>query len=157
MTDFKTFLSPEYPVLRSVKPVGAVGDPGFNGQAALSLGLLIRGIPSFLATIPVRPSDLDDFVGSLDRGDVRVAVAGVSVDGAAVPDEEGESKEPWRPEVPQRPLPAAFLSLVCADGRRIGVARIVSREESTSPDDVARFVLNQIARGVQIPDLASTP
>jgi hypothetical protein len=157
MTEFNTFVSAEYPVLRSVKPAGAPGDLGFTGQAALSLGLLVKGIPSFLATIPVRASDLEDVVGSLDRGDVRVAVAGVSVDGNALHDDEREPREPWRAQGPTRTLPGAFLSVVCADGRRIAVARIVSREESASPDDVARFVLGQIARGVQIPDLASAP
>jgi hypothetical protein len=157
MSEFNTFVSPEYPVLRSVKPVGGPGDPGFTGQAALSLGLLVKGIPSFLATIAVRPSDLDDLLGSLDSGSVRVAVVGMSVDGNTLGEDDAEPREAWRADAPLRTFPAAFLSIVCADGRRIGVARIVSREETAAPDDVARFVLGQIARGVQIPDLASTP
>jgi hypothetical protein len=117
----------------------------------------VKGIPSFLATIPVRSTDLEGWIRSLDKGKVRVAVVGMSVDGESVGSETREPPEPWLPEPPVQTLPAAFLSLVCADGRRIGVARIVSREESATPDDVARFVLGQIARGVQIPDLASTP
>jgi hypothetical protein len=157
MPEFNTFVSPDYPVLRSVKPVGGPGDPGFTGQATLSLALLVKGIPSFLATIPVRPSDLDALVSSLDSGNVRVAVAGVSVDETALREDDTVPREPWRAENPVHSLPAAFLSLVCANGRQIGVARIVSREESASPDEVAHFVLSQIARGVQIPDLASTP
>jgi hypothetical protein len=156
MSDKHSFVSPEYPVLRTLSR-GRGPDSAFPaGQAALSLGLLVGGIPSFLATIPVDEEEADDILVSLDRGAVRVAAAGISVDGNAFlePSSEGNG---WRPDPPARPLPAAFLSLICSDGRRIGVARIVSREPTAPPEEVARFVLRQIARGVQIPDLASTP
>lgn len=158
MTDFNAFVSPEYPVLHSV--VSSSEAPGDipDGFAALSLGLLVDGIPSFLATIPVAGDDVEAVSDSLSSGDVRVAVVGMSVDGSEVPDQEAPSAEPWKE--PAEPasgptLPAAFLSLVCSDGRKIGVARIVARQGTASPEDVARFVLKQIARGVQIPDLAS--
>ncbi len=157
MRDFNAFVSPEYPVLHSV---GCGGGDGVNlpgGQIALSLGLLVKGIPSFLATISVDEDELAGISESLGSGSVRVAVVGISVNGAD-PMEDGASEpEPWQQAATgTRSLPAAFLSLVCADGRRIGIARIVAREESASPEDVARFVLHQIAQGVQIPDLAST-
>lgn len=122
----------------------------------MSLGLLVNGIPSFLATIPVDETEVDDISISLEAGDVRVAVVGMSVDGEEILEEAGASSEPWEvPDPSARSLPAAFLSLVCGDGRKIGVAKIVAREGSASPEEVARFVLKQIARGVQIPDLAS--
>ena len=78
--------------------------------------------------------------------------------GVIFPTQDEAAREPWRLASDEsRDLPAVFLSLVCSDGRRIGVARIVAREGSASPEEVARFVLKQIASGVQIPDLASTP
>jgi hypothetical protein len=158
MTDFNAFVSPEYPVLHATgsgEDLPALVPPG---HVTLSLALLVKGIPSFLATIPVAEGDLHPMTDSLNEGDVRVAVVGISVDGDDLPGAP-EPAEPWKADVPDkdRNLPAAFLSLICADGRRIGVARIVARENSASPEDVARFVLRQIAQGVQIPDLASTP
>jgi hypothetical protein len=158
MKDFNAFVSPEYPVLHTVLRREDVEATIPHGHAAVSLALLVKGIPSFLATIPVDEADVEDLTSSLGAGKVRVAVVGVSVDGADLPDGTVEEPPPWAPPAPDesRSLPAAYLSLVCADGRRIGVARIVARQESASPEDVARFVLKQIARGVQIPDLAST-
>lgn len=157
MSDFNAFVSPEYPVLHSVRS-GAAAEGGMPaGYAAVALGLLVNGIPSFLATVPVEEDEVEEVKESLDAGDVRVAVMGISVESTDLPEGTVDEPEPWAPpQEDTRTLPAAYLSLVCADGRRIGVARIVAREESASPEDVARFVLKQIARGVQIPDLAST-
>lgn len=157
MADFNAFVSPEYPVLHAVLSEDEASQEVPEGYTALSLGLLVNGIPSFLATIPVASEEVDGVEGSLDSGDVRVAVVGMSVDGADVPDEAAPPEpEPWKePEEDSGSLPAAFLSLVCADGRKIGVARIVARQGSATPEEVARFVLKQIAKGVQIPDLAS--
>jgi hypothetical protein len=138
MKDYNAFVSPEYPVLYSREE-----------DEALSLALLVNGIPSFLATVPVEPERMESLVGSLDKGDVRVTVVGISVEGTEV-------NEPWKGEEAPEKLPAAFLSLVCQDGRRIGVARIVARRRTATPEEVARYVLKEIARGVQIPDLAST-
>lgn len=158
MTDFNAFVSPEYPVLHAVGLGSDVESALPDGHASLSLGLLVKGIPSFLATIPVETHDLDGVTGSLEKGDVRVAVVGISVEGSDLPGQAVANPEPWKSEATdERSFPAAFLSLVCNDGRRIGVARIVAREGSASPEEVAKFVLKQIARGVQIPDLASTP
>ncbi len=158
MTDFNAFVSPEYPVLHSLLPSSDSGTEIPHGHAGLSLGLLVKGIPSFLATVPVEESQVDQVERSLNSGNVRVAVVGISVDGNDLPAGQAPEKEPWKGEADEpRDLPAAFLSLVCSDGRRIGVARIVAKRGSASPEEVARFVLEQITRGVQIPDLASTP
>ena len=156
MTDFNAFVSPEYPVLHTILPAEETPESIPEGFAGLSLALLVKGIPSFLATIPVAREDVDRVAGSLDSGDVRVAVVGMSVDGSELPPGAAPEPEPWKEDLDEESasLPAAFLSLVCADGRKIGVARIVAREGTASPEEVARFVLKQIARGVQIPDLA---
>jgi hypothetical protein len=113
-----------------------------------------------LATIRIGDEEVDEMVESLNGGMVRIAAVGVSVRGNDLPTGHSPTPEPWRGEDDEQShsLPAAFLSLVCADGRRIGVAKIIAREGGeATPDDIARFVLKQIARGVQIPDLASTP
>lgn len=67
-------------------------------------------------------------------------------------DEDASSET--RRSASHRGFPAALLSLACSDGRRVGVARIVSRDPKGDPGSVARFVHRQITRGVQIPDLA---
>ena len=164
MRQRSAFVSPAYPVLHSVAGPRPASAPG-EGHAALSLGLLVGGIPSFLATIPVAESELAEMTRSLEKGDVRVAVVGISVDGSEFEEGALADAEPDIAGIDSRPgelpgsgatrLPAALLSLVCSDNRQIRVARIVAREGSAAPDDVARFVLGQIARGVQIPDLAS--
>jgi hypothetical protein len=134
------------------EPAGARLPPGHVG---ISLALLVNGIPSFLATVPVEESEVPDMRSSLSGGNVRVAVVGVSVDESDIHGSSGEPTEAWRPPEASASYPAAFLSLVCADGRRIGVARIVARRDSASPEEVARYVMKQITRGVQVPDLAS--
>ena len=48
---------------------------------------------------------------------------------------------------------AAFISVVCSDGRRITVARVLGEDPEAAPDTLARHVIRQIARGVQVPDL----
>jgi hypothetical protein len=157
MPDLNAFVSPEYPVLHTLVPRERGVGTEHPGFASLSLALLVGGIPSFIATVPIPSGEADGVVRSLEGGDVRVAVVGMSVDGSDLPDDQVAEPEPWesaREEAGR--LPGAFLSLICSDGRRIGVARIVARERSASPEEVARFVLRQIAEGVQIPDLAST-
>ncbi len=168
MRDFNAFVSPEYPVIHTVvENHDAVPGDGMDAMASISLALLVGGIPSFLSTIMVDRGDLRAVRQSLDGGDVRVAVVGMSVgqdevQGAQVDSGDEQPAEAWKPlsfeeSQTRESLPAAFLSLVCADGRKIGVARIVARAGSASPEDVARYVLRQIAEGVQIPDLASAP
>lgn len=202
-------LSPEYPVIHDVAFADPAGGAGTrapwegDGTAFLSLALLVDGVPSFLATIPVDRELLDGIRASLDAGDVQVSVAGFSaqagdLESGAIEDPEdgdlatevegkGGPPAPWkasagtpeqdafRTSTPLDDPPAdrapgeasgasggpdgrfsgAHLSLLCRDGRRLGVARIVSRDRRATPDDVARYVLRQISSGVQIGDLAS--
>jgi hypothetical protein len=78
MPKINAFVTPPYPVLFSVAPVGGAGLPG--GEAELLLGLLIAGMPSFLAAHRVPEEAVDDLVVSLQQGDPRVAVAGMWVE-----------------------------------------------------------------------------
>ncbi|TVP42275.1 MAG: hypothetical protein EA350_16645 [Gemmatimonadales bacterium] len=190
MNPSRTHLSPEYPVLFSIStsPPEDRGWGGTEGEgtAYLSLALLVGGIPSFLATLPVDGELVEPLRESLGAGDVQVAVAGIDVDPQDVANAEGDGDmageleggggemAPWRasagtpdPDAFHTPwpsggasagkgrFPAAYLSLICRDGRRLGVARIVSRDRRATPEEVARYVLKQITSGVQIPDLAS--
>ena len=78
---------------------------------------------------------------SIQQGDPRVAVAGMWVEGPCS----------LRGELRRRS--AAFVSLLCTDGRRVTVAWVLGEEPHGSPDVLARQVVRQIARGVQVPDL----
>jgi hypothetical protein len=139
MPKINAFVTPPYPVLFSVAGAGQAGVP--RGEAELLLGLLVGGVPSFLAAHRVPEESVDDLVVSLQQGDPRVAVAGMWV----------ESPGEVRGKMERRS--AAFISLVCADGRRITVARVLGEEPESAPDVLARHVIRQIARGVQVPDL----
>lgn len=173
MSEVTAFVSPEYPVLYTVRE-GDVFDEALPADyAAVSLAVLVRGLPSFLATHVVDRHELADLRQSLDSGDVRVAVVGlpVEVDDLEEADlEEGGldenlggdplAEDPLEDHVhlpdgekPERP--AAFVSLICADGHRLSLARILGREEGHSPEDLARYIIKEIARGVQVPDLAA--
>jgi hypothetical protein len=139
MPKINAFVTPPYPVLFNVASGDESGVP--QGEAELLLGLLIAGMPSFLAAHRVPGDSVDDLVTSLKQGDVRVAVAGMWVDAPGA----------LRGQLQRRC--AAFISLVCADGRRVTVARVLGEEPQGSPDLLARHVIRQIARGVQVPDL----
>ena len=139
MPKIKAFVTPPYPILFSVAPGGDSGIPG--SETELLLALLIAGMPSFLATHRVPDEAVDDLVVSLQQGDPRVAVAGMWV----------ESPGELRGELERRS--AAFISLVCADGRRVTVARVLGDDPQGSPDLLARHVIRQLQRGVQVPDL----
>lgn len=139
MPRINAFVTPPYPVLLTVATGGKSGIP--EGEAELLLALLIAGMPSFLAAHRVPEAAVDELVVSLQEGDPRVAVAGMWV----------ESSGELRGQLERRS--AAFVSLVCADGRRVTVARVLGEEPQSSPDLLARHVIRQIARGVQIPDL----
>ncbi len=140
MPKINAFVTPPYPLLFSVASGSRSGVP--SSEAELQLGLLIAGIPSFLGTHRVPEAALDDLVTSLQLGDPRVAVAGTWVRASRTP----------RGLLERRP--AAFVSLLCTDGRRLAVARVLGEAPGTSPDALARQVVHQIARGVQVPDLA---
>lgn len=148
MSRINAFATPEYPVLFSV----LVGDEGESevpeGHAGIALALLVDGVPSFLATHVVPESRMNSVVTSLEGGDVRVAVVGLSV--------ELEEDLPSLGLEARSQHPAAFVSVVCADGRRLTVARILARDIEQSPEGLARHVVREITRGVQIPDLAAS-
>ena len=133
------FVTPPYPVLFSVAAAGGGTVP--KGETELVLALLIDAMPSFLAAHRVPEEAVDDLVVSLHGGDPRVQVVGTWVDAPGG----------MRGRLERRA--AAFISLVCADGRRITVARVLGEEPEASPDTLARHVIRQIARGVQVPDL----
>jgi hypothetical protein len=139
MPKTNAYVTPPYPVLFNVTAGGSGGVP--RGEAELVLALVIGGMPSFLAAHRVPDQAVDELVASLQQGDPRVAVAGTWVDA-------GESL----PGQPERRA-AAFISLVCADGRRITVARVMGEEPDAAPNLLAGQVTRQIARGVQVPDL----
>jgi hypothetical protein len=133
------FVTPSYPVLFSVASAGEGPLP--SGRAELLLALLIGGMPSFLAAHQVPDDTMDDLVVSLQGGDPRVQVVGTWVDAPGGLKGRLELRA------------AAFITLVCADGRRITVGRVLSEDPEASPDTLARHVIRQIARGVQVPDL----
>src|SRR5687768_15361704 len=139
MPKLNAFVTPPYPLLLSVAGAKKGAPPG--GDAELALALLVDGTPSFLATHRIPQDGVDDLVVSLQQGDPRVAVVGMWVDAAGGVRGRMERRA------------AAFISLVCADGRRITVARVLAEEPDASPDTLARHVIRQIARGVQVPDL----
>ena len=142
MTPIHAFVTPQYPLLLTLVPGGHPGVP--SGHTGIALALLVRGIPSFLCTHLVPDLELDEVLDSLEGGDVRVAVVGL-------PPQEPEG-DPL--EIEEAGHPAAFVSLVCVDGRRVSLLRIVGRDPQRQPETLARFIIRQIARGVQIPDLA---
>jgi hypothetical protein len=132
-------VTPPYPILFSVAAVRG-GSP-HEAEAELMLALLVDGTPSFLASHRVPAKSVDDLVVSLQGGDPRVAVVGTWVD----------ARGGVRGRLERRA--AALISLVCSDGRRITVARVLGEGPESSPETLARHVIRQIARGVQVPDL----
>lgn len=139
MTPINAFTTPAYPVIFCVLTGDEREAAVPEGHAGIALALLVDGQPSFFATHVVPEGRMNAVVMSLEEGDVRVAVVGASVE------VEGDATGP-----------AAFVSLVCADGRRLTVARILGRRPEESPERLARHVVRAISRGVQIPELAET-
>jgi len=146
MFQLNAFATPEYPVLFSVLTEPDEGLP--DGHVGISLALLVDGIPSFIATHLLRAEDLGPVVASLEGGDVRIAVIGLSVELAEEASALGLD--------PEQEHPAAFVSVVCKDGRRLNVARIVGRGGTGSPEHLARYVVREIRRGAQIPELVAS-
>ena len=97
------FVTGRLPVLYTIHSI--VRSPGIPTLTTIDLALVTSSGPSFLAPYTMPEDQLDGVVASLQAGDVRVAVTGVAVEapGAA---------------------PMAYVSLVCADGRRLAVARL---------------------------------
>ena len=147
MARINAFATPPYPVIFStVDSVEGEGIP--DGHAGIAIALLVRGIPTFLATHVVPQNRLERILHSLRQGDVRVAVVGLPIDTQAADDRDTETDDEHLSR------PAAFVSIVCSDGRRLTVARIMGPEPDQPPEDLARHIVSEIARGVQISELA---
>ncbi len=149
MSRINAYATPEYPVLFSVLSGAEAETSVPAGHAGIALALLVDGMPTFLATHVVAEEHLHHVVCSLEEGDVRLAVIGLSV--------ELEKDVPAMGLEAAAEHPAAIVNVVCADGRRLTVARILGRRGERSPNRLARHVVREISRGVQIPDLAGAP
>ncbi len=157
MSQLNAFVTPEFPLLFTVRE-GSSQPPSLSEDesppgvpedyAEIALAILVRGVPTFLATHVVPKNELEGVVNSLEEGDVRVAVVGIPLF-ESESGSEGSSQE-------DRGRPAAFVSVVCKEGRRLTVARILGPDDETTPEVLARHVIKEIARGVQVPSLAAT-
>ena len=97
------FVTGRLPVLYTIHPI--VRSPGIPTLATVDLAVVTAGGPSFLVPYTMPEDQLDGVVASLQAGDVRVAVTGVEVEASGA-------------------APMAYVSVVCADGRRLAVARL---------------------------------
>ena len=118
MARINAFATPAYPVIFSA--LEEIEDDGIpKGHSGIAIAILVQGIPTFLATHVVPQSRLDRVLESLRQGDARVAVVGLPIDTSSTHDSDAtEDHSPSR-------RPAAFVSMVCGDGRRLTVARIL--------------------------------
>lgn len=143
MGHLNAYVSSEYPVVYTVLSGEEVeGIP--DGRSGIAIALLIGGTPTFLATHVVDDEEVASVGSSLESGNVRVTAVGVPIK------VEGDDDEPVRHH------PGAFLSLLCADGRRLTVARILGTDPGQPPEELARYVIRQISRGVQLTALESS-
>jgi len=126
------FVSEPMPVLYTIHPL--VRSPGIPTLATLDLAVVAVGSPSFLAPYTMPEEQLDGVVASLQAGDVRLTVTGVQVE-------------------PPGTAPLAFVSLECADGRRLAVARLRGAEGQSGRDFAAQ-VSARVASGrpINAPD-----
>ncbi|MBI4539510.1 MAG: hypothetical protein HY704_08385 [Gemmatimonadetes bacterium] len=146
MGPLNAFVSSEYPVIFSLIPGGAGDAPIPEGYTGIAVALLVKGAPTFLATHLVPDDEASDVVDSLESGDVRVAIVGVPVQLGADEDEGVEGER----------FPGAFITVLCADGRRFTVARVIGTSRDQTPEQLARFLIKQIAQGVQITALSAS-
>ncbi len=116
-------------VLYTIHPI--VRAPELPTLVTIDVAVVIRGIPSLLASHTIPEDKLDGIVASLQGGDVRVAVTGVGGDEGAGP-------------------PMAYVGLVCADGRRIALSRVWGVTTQTS-EELAWTVRERIERGEPLP------
>ena len=128
------FVTERLPVLYTILPI--VRSPGIPTVATVDLAVVTPSGPSYLAPYTVSEDRLDDVVASLQSGDVRVAVSGVEVDASEAP-------------------PMAYVSLVCADGRRLALARLRGRPGQTGVE-FARSLGDRLAEGRALNELDET-
>lgn len=133
MVRVPVFLTGRFPVLYSIHAI----DSGRETQAAaVDVAVMVRGSPTILGICRMPLDRLDDVVASLQGGDVRVAVAALPEDGR--PSDVG---------------PRAFISLVCADGRRLPITRIRGRELQEASEQYAKRLARAIATGARLADV----
>jgi hypothetical protein len=123
------YVTKRLPVLYTIHPI--VRAPGLPTLVTVDVAVVIRGIPSLLASHTVPEEKLDGIVASLQGGDVRVSVTGVVGEAAA-----------------GRPM--AYVGVVCADGRRITVSR-VRGEFSENSEQLAWTIRERIEKGEPLP------
>lgn len=123
------YVTKKLSVLYTIHPI--VRAPELPTLVTIDVAVVIRGIPSLLASHTVSEDKLDGIVASLQGGDVRVAVTGVTGNEGAGP-------------------PMAYVGLVCADGRRIALSR-VRGELSQSSEELAWSIRERIERGDPLP------
>ena len=120
------FVTKRLPVLYTIHPI--VRSPGLPTLVTVDIAVVIRGIPSVLASHTVPEDRLDSLVASLQSGDVRVSVTGIAgnpADGAP---------------------PMAYVGVVCSDGRRVPLCR-VRGEASQSSEDLAWSLRERVENG----------
>lgn len=145
MGHLNAFVSPEYPVFYTLIPGGEETDGVPDGSTGVAIAILVEGTPTFLTTHVVDDAEVSSVAHSLESGDVRVTVVGMPIKVSGDDD-----------EAPVEHHPGAFLSLLCDDGRRMTVARILGSDRSQSPRALARYLIRQISKGVQITALAAS-
>lgn len=123
------YVTKRLPVLYTIHPI--VRAPGLPTLVTIDVAVVIRGIPSLLASHTVPEEKLDGIVASLQGGDVRVSVTGV------VGDESSGH-------------PMAYVGVVCADGRRITVSRVRGEISQTS-EQLAWTIRERIEKGEPLP------
>ena len=105
------FVTERFPVLYTIHPI--VRSAGIPTLTTVDLAVVTPAGPSFLAPYTMPEDRLDGVVASLQAGDVRVAITGIDVD------DTGSA-------------PMAYVSVVCADGRRLAVARLRGERGKTA-------------------------
>lgn len=123
------FVTKRLPVLYTIHPI--VRAPGLPTLVTVDIAVVIRGIPSVLASHTLPEDRLDALVASLQGGDVRVSVTGVA-----------------SPETHDGP-PTAYVGIVCSDGRRVPLCR-VRGEEGRSSEDLAWSLRERVEKGIPL-------
>ncbi|MEZ4415264.1 MAG: hypothetical protein R3E10_05885 [Gemmatimonadota bacterium] len=136
MVRVPVFLTGRLPVLYSIH---AIDGGRTSNVAALDVAVVVKGAPSILGICRMALDRLDEVVASLQGGDVRVAVAALPED--TRPPDKG---------------PRAFVSLVCADGRRLPIARVRGRDHEEATEQYARRLARAIASGTKLADVADS-
>jgi len=126
MTRPAAFVTKRLSVLYTIHPI--VRAPGLPTVVTVDIAVVIRGIPSVLASHTLPEDRLDPLVASLQGGDVRVSVTGVA-----------DAESGGAP-------PVAYVGVICSDGRRVPLCR-VHGEPDQSSDDLAWALRERVEKG----------